>query len=104
MQYKQDKSSVQERMCSVNQAHHQFKGGCAVSVSRSSNFGTGGTTQKHFPMNESLLLLIYPVKTAAYGRLKKSINYEIVKVIFNSNIRHIIYIRKFENILGQIPF
>ena len=29
---------------------------------RSSKFDTWGTTQKYFPMNESLLLLKYPVK------------------------------------------
>ena len=27
--------------------------------SKSSGFGTGGTTQKYFPMNKFLLLLIY---------------------------------------------
>ena len=37
-----------------------------------------GTTQKYFPVDESLLLLIYQVKwLVAYGRLQKSIKYEI---------------------------
>ena len=44
----------------MNQAHHQCKQGCEVQASRSSRFGTGRTTQKYFPMNESLL--IYKVK------------------------------------------
>ena len=59
------------RMCSTNQAHYQYEQ------------GGGGTTQKYFPINESLLLLIYQVKTVAYGRLQKSIDYEILKEIFS---------------------
>ena len=39
----------------------------------------GDTAQDYFPMNELLLLLIYQVKMASpYGRLQKSINYEIL--------------------------
>ena len=69
--------AVQARMCSTNQAHHHYERGCAVRVRLS--FSTsenvqykrvdhqvlvqGGTTQKYFPINESLLLLTYPVKT-----------------------------------------
>ena len=63
LQYKQGTSSVQARMCSTNQSHHQYKQGCAVQASRLSSFCTGGITQKYLPMNESLLSLIYPVKT-----------------------------------------
>ena len=55
-----DRSSVQARVCSRNQAHHQYEPGCAVQVSRSSCFGTGGegTTQKYFPMNHYSYLYI----------------------------------------------
>ena len=43
--------------------HIISKIGCAVQASRLSSFGSGGgTTQEYFPMNESLLLLIYQVK------------------------------------------
>ena len=39
----------------------------------------GGTTQKHFSVNESLRLLICQVKwLVAYVKLQKSINYEIL--------------------------
>ena len=34
--------AVQVRMCSKNQAHHQYRQGCAVLASTSSSFGTGG--------------------------------------------------------------
>ena len=34
--------AVQVKMCSKNQAHHQYKQGCAVQASKSSRFGTGG--------------------------------------------------------------
>ena len=50
-------------------------------------------------MNESLLLLIYPVKTvSSLWQAAKSINYEILEEILVSNICHIqfiIYIREF---------
>ena len=46
------KSSVQARMCSASKVDHQ------VLVQ-------GSTTQKYFPMNESLLLLIYQVIMAS---------------------------------------
>ena len=50
----------------MNRALFRYKRGCALQVSRSPSFGTGGTTQKQtFPMNESLLLLIYRVKTVS---------------------------------------
>ena len=32
MQYESGKYSVQARMCSTNQAHHQYKRGCAVRI------------------------------------------------------------------------
>ena len=42
------------------------------------------TTQKYFPMNESLLLLMYLVKTiSSIWQAAKSINYEIIKEIFS---------------------
>ena len=42
------------------------------------------TTQKYFPMNESLLLLIYPVKTVScLWQAAESINYEKFKEIFS---------------------
>ena len=51
----------------MNQAHLQRERVCAVQARRSSQFakGGGGTTQKYFPMNESLLLLIYLAKTVS---------------------------------------
>ena len=51
-------------VCSAREPHLRYERGCAVQVSRSSSFGTGdgGTAQKCFPINESLLLLIYQVK------------------------------------------
>ena len=84
-------------MCSTNQAHLQYKRGCAVRIRHINQYKRGwqdkhvdnqvlvqgGTTLKYFPMNESLLLLIYQVKTEDYGRLQKSINYEILKEIFS---------------------
>ena len=97
MQYESSTSSVQARMCSTNQAHHQYRRGYAVRikhilsasedvqyksgassvqaricsksdvdhqvlVQRRGGGGGGGTTQKCFPMNESLLLLISQVR------------------------------------------
>ena len=42
----------------------------------------GSTTQKCIPMNESLLLLIDPVKTSrSLWQAAKSVNYEILKEI-----------------------
>ena len=64
-QYKSGTSSVKAKTFSANQAHHQYKRGCAVQTSRSLSFGTGGTAQKYFLINESLLLLIYLVKTVS---------------------------------------
>ena len=58
--------AVQVWVCSKN---HQYKRGCAVQVRMCSTSKVdhqvlvqGNTTQKYFPMNESLLLLIYRVK------------------------------------------
>ena len=45
----------------------------------SSDFGAGGTTQKYFPMNESLLLPICQVKIA-------SSLWQAAKITFLSNI------------------
>ena len=44
-------------------AQLQHRRGCAVQAGRSSSFGTGGTTLKYFPMNESSFFLVYSVKT-----------------------------------------
>ena len=56
MQYNLGTSSVQARMRTTNQAHRQYKQvDHHISVQE-------GTTQKYFPMNESLLLLIYQMK------------------------------------------
>ena len=45
-----------------------------LKASRSSILEQGDTTQKYFPMNDSLLLLIYPVKQlAAFGRLQNQL-------------------------------
>ena len=72
-------SYVRARMCSTNQAHHQYERvEPKVLVQK-------GTTQKYLPMNKSLLLLMCQFKMiGAYGRLRKSINYEMLKEIFNS--------------------
>ena len=45
----------------------QYKCGCAIKIISTSNVDhqvliQGNTTQKYFPMNESLFLLIYQVK------------------------------------------
>ena len=85
-------------------------------MSRSSTFGSGrrgggGTTQKYFPMNESLLLLIYPVKTVSSLRHAANaiaiMNYS--RKFLASNICHnefVIYFIKsaIVNILGQMPY
>ena len=92
----------------MKQALHQCKQGRTVRESRSSSFGTRGT-QKYFPMNELLLLSTYPVKQLeAYGRLQKSINYEILKEFLVSNICHIKFVINIikctiVNISGRIP-
>ena len=39
VQYESGTSSVQARMCNTNQAHRQYKQGCAVQASRSLRFG-----------------------------------------------------------------
>ena len=57
VQYESDTSSVEVRMCIMNQAHHQCKQGCEVQANRSSSFGAGRTAQKYFPMNESFITL-----------------------------------------------
>ena len=49
----------------MNQARVQCERVCAIQLSRLSHFATGCTAQKYFPMNESLLLLIYLVKTVS---------------------------------------
>ena len=55
-------SAVRARMCSASEARLQCKRDCVLHASRSSSFGT---TQKYFPMNESLLMYKNPtdVKT-----------------------------------------
>ena len=52
VQYESGTSSVQMRLCSTSQVDHQ------VLVQ-------GGTTQRYFSLNESLLLLMYQVKTVS---------------------------------------
>ena len=68
----------------MNQADLQDEKVCAVPASGSSHFATGGggTTQKYFPMNESLLLLIYLVKTVSSLWQAAKTNY-LLKEIFS---------------------
>ena len=40
--------SVQARMCSSNQAHHQYQLGCAIQARWIISFGTGDTTEYTF--------------------------------------------------------
>ena len=78
MQYKRG-CAVQARMCSTSE-DVQYKRGCEVQARMCSTSvdvqykrvdhqvlvrGGGGTSQKYFPMNESLLLLICQVKTVS---------------------------------------
>ena len=69
MQYEQETFSVQARMCSRSEAHlstsedEQYESGTLSSEDLQYKrvdhqaLVQGGTTQKYFPMNESLLLL-----------------------------------------------
>ena len=80
-----------------------------VQASKSSGFGTRGTTQEYLPMNELLLSIIYQVKMVGslIGRMQNSIMKYHSKVLV-SNICHIEFITcigQFTtvNILGGFP-
>ena len=64
VQYKQGTSSVQMRVCNMSETYYQ------VLVH-------GGTTQRYFSLSESLLPLIYQVKTVNQLKCRK-------KLVFNS--------------------
>ena len=60
-----------------------------MQASNSLSFSTGNTTQKCFPLIESLLLQLCRVKTvSSLWQAAKSINYEILEEILVSNICH----------------
>ena len=71
LQYKQGcvvqarHTPVQARMCSMSEGHLQYKRGLQYKQVDHQVLVQGGTTEKFFPLNESLFLLIYQVKQAS---------------------------------------
>ena len=71
MKYERGTSSVHagckvqtRHVFSMSEVHHQYKQGCIVQTSTVDHqvLVQEGTTQKYFPMNESLLLPLSTVK------------------------------------------
>ena len=113
VQYESGTKSVRTKMYSTSAGHifsksedvryesatvSVYERGCAVQASRSSSFGTKGTAQKYFLMNESLQSLTHPVKpVTCLWYSAKAIKQLIMKFLV-SNICHnefIIYTGKF---------